>query len=28
VRRPRMHTDVGHGTVGGIVAPAYGPNVS
>jgi UDP-3-O-[3-hydroxymyristoyl] N-acetylglucosamine deacetylase len=28
VRRPRTHTEVGHGTVGGIVAPAYGPNVS
>lgn len=27
-RRPRTHAELGSGTVGGIVAPAYGPEVS
>jgi UDP-3-O-[3-hydroxymyristoyl] N-acetylglucosamine deacetylase len=27
-RRPRLHAEVGGGMVGGMVAPAYGPNVS
>jgi UDP-3-O-[3-hydroxymyristoyl] N-acetylglucosamine deacetylase len=27
-RRPRAHAELGSGTVGGIVAPAYGPEVS
>jgi UDP-3-O-[3-hydroxymyristoyl] N-acetylglucosamine deacetylase len=28
VRRPRTHAEVGSGIVGGLVAPAYGPDVS
>jgi UDP-3-O-[3-hydroxymyristoyl] N-acetylglucosamine deacetylase len=28
VRRPRTHVDVGSGIVGGLVAPAYGPDLS
>jgi len=28
VRRPRTHAEVGSGMVGGMVAPAYGPDVS
>jgi UDP-3-O-[3-hydroxymyristoyl] N-acetylglucosamine deacetylase len=28
VRRPRTHVEVGSGMVGGMVAPAYGPDVS
>ena len=27
-RRPRTHVEAGHGMVGGMVAPAYGPDVS
>jgi UDP-3-O-[3-hydroxymyristoyl] N-acetylglucosamine deacetylase len=27
-RRPRVHAEVGSGMVGGIIAPAYGPDVS
>ena len=28
VRRPRIHAEVGSGIVGGLVAPAYGPDLS
>jgi UDP-3-O-[3-hydroxymyristoyl] N-acetylglucosamine deacetylase len=28
VRRPRGHAEIARGMVGGMVAPAYGPDVS
>ena len=28
VRRPRTHAEVGSGILGGLVAPAYGPEIS
>jgi UDP-3-O-[3-hydroxymyristoyl] N-acetylglucosamine deacetylase len=27
-RRPRVHAELGSGMMGGMVAPAYGPDVS